>query len=692
MANSMPSRQKREKEVNAVPSATLPLRDVVLFSSGVGYFQRSGKINGSAVVDLSFRTEQVNDILKSLVLSDPSGNVQPVTYAPRDSLARRLSSMGLSIHQTVSLGRLLRQFQGARIRLETGAAAIEGRLLSVNSNLEAVEPKPGKANQEDSSGATVRVELVNVLTESGLRAVSLQRVTQIQLLDEHLNRELRESLELLATGLGDQQRLVQLHFGGDKAREVRAGYLQEMPVWKTSYRLVLDKKQKPYLQGWAIVENTTEEDWHEVRLSLVSGRPVSFIQELYQPIYLTRPTVAPQIVGAPTPQLYEASLPSAAPIMAAAASPASASAVAAAYEPIDEQMFLAEEAPARSMKRAATRAVTAQKMGQSVVPQVQNMERGDLFEYAISQPVTLPRQQAAMVPIIGQAIEGKRVSIYNASGREAQAMSGFRLKNNSKLHLSGGPITVFQDGIYAGDAQINHVQPGEERLISYAVDLDLSIVPQWQAPVMETTSIKARHGVLLIERKQRKAWDYSFGNKSDGAKTVLVQQMMESEFELVEPAKAVEQTADEYRFEVVVPAKRTVEFKVVLERPVTTTIALLNADISTTINYAQSSEVPKQLKDALQDLVRRKRKISDVQTQSDEVEQELEAIDSEQERIRENMNALDHNSPLYQQYVQKLSVQETRIEELREQFVTLRRTLNETQQELQDFVDNLTVE
>ncbi|MBV9468696.1 MAG: hypothetical protein JO316_14820 [Abitibacteriaceae bacterium] len=689
MANSRQPRPKTEKVLNLPTSTPLPLREVVLFSSGVGYFQRSGKINGGAVVDLSFRTDQVNDILKSLVLSDPTGSVQPVTYAPKDSLTRRLDSMGLSIHQTVSLGGLLCQFQGARIRLETGGAATEGRLLSVSTHRETVEIKWDKTNQE---GVVKQVELVNVLTESGLRAVSLEQVTQIQLLDEPLDQELRESLELLATGLGDQQRLVQLHFGGDKAREVRAGYLQEMPVWKTGYRLVLDKKQPPYLQGWAIVENTTEEDWHEVRLSLVSGRPVSFIQELYQPIYLTRPTVEPQIVGAPTSELYESAMPIAGGGgMMAAPSPAMASAMITEFEEAIPQSPPSAPA-ARSLKRAAPSPVTAQKMAQSVVPQAQNAERGDLFEYVINQPVTLPRQQAAMVPIIGQAIEGKRIAIYNASGRVAQAMSGFRLKNNSKLHLSGGPITVFQDGIYAGDAQINHVQPGEERLISYAVDLDLTIVPTGQAPVLETTSITARHGVLLIERKQRKVWDYSLGNKSDGAKTVLVQQMIEPEFQLVEPTKLLEQTADEYRFEFEVPAKRTVELKVVMERPVTTTIALLNADINTTITYTQTSEVSKKLKSALQDLVRRKRKISEVQEQSDEMEQELEAIDNEQTRIRENMNALDHNNPLYQQYVQKLSAQETRIEELRQQLASLRRTAHEKQQELQDFVDNLTVD
>ena len=265
----------------------------MLFSSGVGYFQRAGSIAGPTAVPLSFRAEQVNDILKSLVLFDPQGAVRPVTYTTRDALSRRLGTAGQALNNTVSLGALLRQFQGARVRLETGGEAVEGRIVSVS-----VKGLPVK------DGGIVQVDVLNVLTEGGLRALPLEGIGQVKLLDERLDRELRESLELLGSGLDDQRQKVELRFAGAGAREVRAGYLQEMPVWKTSYRLVLDAKEKPYLQGWAVVENTTDEDWQAVRLSLVSGRPVSFIQDLYQPLYVPRPVVQAQVIGSPNPQTY----------------------------------------------------------------------------------------------------------------------------------------------------------------------------------------------------------------------------------------------------------------------------------------------------------------------------------------------------------------------------------------------------
>ena len=275
------------------PNAALPLRDVVLFSSGVGYFGRNGSVGGNASgVELSFRTEQINDILKSLVVLDPQGKVRPVTYTTKDALGRRLRGVGQNLNSATSLGQLLRQFQGARVRVASRAGTFEGRIISVSERQVTVKEE------------TVTKEFLNLMTAKGLVSVALDEVTILQLLDERLDSELRSSLELLAGGLDNERQSVQINFGDGAPREVRVGYLQETPVWKTSYRLVLDKEGAPYLQGWGIVENTTDEDWQNVNLSLVSGRPISFIQDLYQPLYVPRPVVAPQIIGSPLPQTY----------------------------------------------------------------------------------------------------------------------------------------------------------------------------------------------------------------------------------------------------------------------------------------------------------------------------------------------------------------------------------------------------
>jgi hypothetical protein len=662
----------------------LPLRDVVLFSSGVGYFQRAGQVNGGATVDLAFRAEQVNDILKSMVLFDPAGNVRPVNYLTKDPVSRQLRGVGLAVRQDISLGALLQRFQGARVRLELAKGpAVEGRIVSVSTK--TVPVKEGQA---------MEVEVISVHSEGGLRSIPLEQVLQARLLDERLDRQLRESLELLATGLDEQRRTVALRFAGGGAREVRVGYLQEMPVWKTSYRLVLGKTEKPYLQGWAIVENTTEEDWKEVRLSLVSGRPVSFIQELYQPLYVPRPVVQAQVIGSPTPQTYGEALEA---DKSKGRPPASGEdGVAKGEEKAAPAPAAPRKAPdaryAAPSDEARREGVSAEELARSLASQAEGAERGDLFEYAIRQPVTLLRQQAAMLPIVSQSIEGEPLSIYDATSDAAHALNGFRLKNSTGLHLSGGPVTVFQDGGYAGDAQVGHVQPGEERLLSYAVDLDLVVGRQDADPRQEILSITAKGGVLLITRKQQRERVYTFRNKSEAPKTVLVQQRIEPEFKLALPPSAAEQTPGEYRFLVSVPAKQTAELKVVTERPLSETVALLNADLSVVIAFGRHAQASPRIRAALGQLVEQRQKVLDLQGQRAGFEAELKGIDQEQTRIRQNMAQLDRNSPLYQQYVKKLTEQETRIEKLQSEIQRLRDAEAAAQKQLREFVASLTAE
>ena len=673
---------------------SLPLHEVVLFNSGVGYFQRSGRVNGNASVDLSFRAEKINDILKSLVLLDPAGGVRPVTYTTKDATNQRLHAVGKSLNQSVSLGALLRELQGAQVRLTVaGGQQVDGRIVSVS--LKAIPVK---------DAGVVQTEVMNILTAEGLRAIVLDQVAEVKLLDAKLDRELRESLELLATGLDDQRQSVQLNFAGAGAREVTAGYLQETPVWKTSYRLVLDKNEKPYLQGWAIVENTTDEDWKDVRLSLVSGRPISFLQDLYQPLYVPRPVVQAQVIGSPLPQTYGAVLDADglqeeqrrnAAISGAlggglgglgAVGPAGPRGAAPA-PPAATERFAKDRADFRREM-----AKSAQQMAQAVVSDVATAERGDLFEYSIKQPLTLPKQKAAMVPIVTERVEGEKLSIYDPSSDAKYALHGFRLKNSTGLHLSGGPITVFQDGTYAGDAQIDHVQPKEDRLLSYAVDLDLVADHQEPKFRQDTVSVSAKNGVLLITRKQQREHTYTFRNKTDEAKVVLVSQDQEPEFKLVQPEKPAEKTPEEFRFKVDVPAKKTAELKVVTERPISETMALFDVDLNVLIAYSQNAQVPEKLRASLKQMVLLRRKVTDLQAQRLALETELKNIDQEQARIRQNMAQLDRNSPLYQQYVKKLTDQETRIEKIREEIAKLRDAEAAAQKELREFVDTISGE
>jgi hypothetical protein len=208
----------------------------------------------------------------------------------------------------------------------------------------------------------------------------------------------------------------------------------------------------------------------------------------------------------------------------------------------------------------------------------------------------------------------------------------------------------------------------------------------------DTVSVSAKSGVLVVTRKHRREATYAFRNKSAEAKTVLVQQRLEDEFKLVEPAKPTETTPDAYRFKLAVPAKETVELKVVTERPIAEQITLLNADLDLLLAYAQNAQVSEKLRGALKQLVAHRRTITELQAQRAARDAEIKAIDQEQSRIRQNMERLDRNSPLYQQYVKKLTDQEARIEKLREEIVKLRMEEDAAQKEMRAFVDTLTIE
>ena len=265
-------------------AAALPLSEVVLYSSGVGYFQRDGQVEGRGQVDMRFKVENINDLLKSMVVQDfDGGRVSTVTYGSRDPVSKTLKSFGIDLTTNPTLGQLLGQIRGERIEIATPNPVV-GTIVGVETK-----------EQPAGDKGIVQVEYLNVLTEEGLRSIPMSQVQRIKLLNEQLSTELNQALAVLAASHDTQKKTVSILFEGQGKRKVSVAYIIETPVWKTSYRLVLDDDGKPFLQGWAIVENTTDDDWSNVRLSLISGRPISFMMDMYQPLYVARPLVVPEL-------------------------------------------------------------------------------------------------------------------------------------------------------------------------------------------------------------------------------------------------------------------------------------------------------------------------------------------------------------------------------------------------------------
>src|SRR5205085_7361173 len=104
------------------------------------------------------------------------------------------------------------------------------------------------------------------------------------------------------------KKAVSVVFSGNGKRKVAVGYVTEAPLWKPSYRLSVDEKGAARLQGWATVENTTDEDWVNVKVGLVAGRPMTFQMDLYDPLFVPRPHVEPELYASLRPPMYQGRL------------------------------------------------------------------------------------------------------------------------------------------------------------------------------------------------------------------------------------------------------------------------------------------------------------------------------------------------------------------------------------------------
>ncbi len=663
----------------AAPSP-LPIKQVTVFTSGVSYIERDGTVTGDAAVPLTFRTAQINDLLKSLTLIDTQGQVQPVIYGARDPIGRTLQSFAIDVTTPQSRTELLNQLRGASVQITTASRATEtGQIVSVES-----KPITGPNN------TTSTVDTLNLLGASGLISVRLDDVTEIKLLDPRLDQEFRAALTTLASGSDNQRRTVTLHFAGSGRRPVSVGYITESPLWKISYRLLLGDAGKATFQGWALVENTSDEDWTAIHLSLVSGRPVSFIEDLYQPLYLPRPIVQPDIVASPTPQTHDSDMRD---------EPAPAG-VAAPPAPTDTQTDQVVTATDEKREKSqpnnlyqSTGLLNYYKPGAAggVTAQANGADAGEQFAYDITTPVTLPRQQAAMIPVIAQDITAEKVSLYNADTDPTYPLNAIRLHNSTKLHLKGGPVTLFDGGTYAGDAVMEDVTPGETRLISYAVDLSILGEKQNTPTSSQRTTLSIHSGVLTIITRLRSETKYVFKSRALADKTVLVEHPFDANAKLIAPANSEERTPTVYRFAVPVPAGKSAALNVITETPQSSVVALLDSDLNAFAYYIDDQEIPAATRAALADIAKQRRHLQTLTEQAAEADAQVTQLAAEQDRIRKNMAALDRTSPLYKRYVGELDTQETQIAALHADAERSRAAADTARAALRNTLDNLSI-
>jgi hypothetical protein len=699
----------------ARPSEELAIKRITLYRSGVGSFERRGLVDGNASIQLRFRTDQVNDILKSMVVLDLSkgqGRIDGISYGSKEPLNRRLGSFAVDISGNPTVAGLLGALRGSEVLVTLPEGPVSGVILGVETKLEA-GPK---------DAAPVAVEYLNLVTATGIRSIKLSLTSSIELKDKELNSELGKALAAVSEYRADRTKTVDVNLQGQGARDIVIAYVQEAPVWKTSYRLVLpdapakgaakkdDKKDlsaaadRFTIQGWAIVENTTDEDWRDVTLSLVSGRPVSFRMDLYEPLYVFRPEIPVPTVPGVLPRQYAAGdetwrKEEEKARVSAGRSPFRDN----AKGDVDRFAMEAEHRALASVTgQYASDGADASKLAApisstdianySAAAQASAKEMGEVFQYELDHPVTVERQRSAMLPIISAGIDGRRVSIFNAVDGSEHPMRGLEITNSTSLQLMPGPISVFDGGSYAGDAQIGHVPAGDKRLLAYAVDLEVNALTENNS-VEHVQKIRIVRGLFEVTNQRQAIAKYTFTNKDKGRpRTVVVEQTRLGGWDLKKPQKPSETTDALYRFEVPLEAGGHGGLEVAQQRVDSTSLSLTQFDLPTLVEYSKQGQVSDKVIDAFKEAARLQGVVGDIQRQIADMEKQQAEIGTDQTRIRQNMQTIDKASPLYARYLQKLTEQETRLEALVEQVKSANVAKKAAEEKLNSYVANLNVE
>ena len=638
----------------------LPVTGVTLFTSGVGYFQHDGEVSGDARVDLTFSTGDVNDLLKSLVLQDfDGGTVEAVTYPSQDPLSRILGSFSLDVADNPTFAELVNRARGAEV-------VVDGP-VDVTGTVSGVEYRTVQTDSGSESRA-----ILTLLTGQGLRQLAFADIGTLRFTDAALQAELKAALEAIATNRREDRKTITIRFTGEGRRRVRVGYVRAVPVWKTSYRVVLNDDGTAQLQGWAIVENTGEVDWSDVRLGLVSGHPISFVMDLYSPIYTQRPRVAPEAGVSVAPQQYDRAVarePSREPSL-------SAPSAMRAEESLADDMGFQSAAP------------TPERMDLSQGVQAAAVaERGAV--YRISHPVSIPRRGAALIPIVAATVPAERVSIYDRSVLANAPLQAVRLANETSLQLPAGPATIFRDAGYAGDARVPAMIAGEDRLVSFAVDSGSNVLVRTDAEPQTITRIRVVNGMLEVTSRETRTTEYVVERLADDGGTHLVVHPRTSGWELMGALEPTSETRSTYRFTVEVAGGTTTLLAVDEERVRAQRVSFSSMgddQIAFYLSHRESSAETERVLERLREL---RSAVARTERARREVEESISTIHREQERIRSNLDVLDRDSELYQRYLETMSSQEQELEQLQAELRTARGRENAARSDLRAYIESL---
>jgi len=649
-------------------AADIPIREVILYKSGVGYFERAGALSPGDSARLDFKASDMNDVLKSLTLEDRNGGkVSGLRYDSSEPLEQKLADFPFKIGGQASLSLFLDQMKGARVEVKYGTETVAGAIVS--GRLVAPDDKH-----------TEREQAVLLLDSGELRTLDLAAAGSIRFADPKLQTQLKDYLTIVNQSRSLDKRSIYIDSSSAKERQIEASYMIPTPVWKSSYRLVFNDKTEPTLEGWAIIDNTTGEDWTNVLLSVVSGRPVSFISKLYEPKYVPRQTVELPEDRAAAPVVYQGGLSAGTGggIRAAAPPPPAA---------LKSMAMFREQSTTGAING---RDAEANELKSDVMMNVAAADLGELFEYRFPTPVTVKKDESAMLPFLQQKIGSRKLLIYSENYGE-HPMNAAELTNSTGKTLGGGPITVFDANSYAGEALMTTLKAADKRLISYAVDLGTRVTTQFDSNRNVVREIHVNRGMLTARSSMQESKTYTIRNVDQRPKTLIVEHAERPEYKLLNQ-KPAETTTNAYRFEVKLGSDSTEKFPVTEERVYDSTTALSSLTPDVLLTYVQNKALSDTGRRQLQQIVDLKRQIADLDNQIKQLDGDINSLTQDQNRIRQNMMSLNQVSgqqDQVQKYARQLATQESQLATTRDHQSDLKKQRTTAEASLSGLIEKL---
>ncbi len=655
---------------HARPRDPLRVTRVVLYQNGIGYFERRGKVKGDRVT-LRIRRQQITDILKSLTVVDLSnGRAVNIALPVEKSQARRLAALPRQVQQGGGLAALARAFRGSRARVRAKGVSGTGRIVGIDAGA-------------DGGGR------LTILADDGtLRAFDLAKVRELRVMDRTLEVGLRQALDVaLDQGAWKPVELT-VHLVGARAHDLLLSYVVEMPTWKPAYRIVLPKEgkgEKALLQGWAVVDNVSGENWDKVQLSLTAGTPLTFRYDLYTPRFVRRPDLSPR------QEAY------------AAAPPPPTDGAAEADEDADEPVMKAEArrspktsaAPSRSRMRRPSKKrkakgdwaadgsiarpkpapeMNAKLLEKSFKTLVGGSQVGSLFRYDIQKPVTIRDRQSALVSIINQRVPADDVLLYRIDASREHPYRAVRMKNDTGFVLEKGPVAIYRAGTFVGEAVSGRVEAGTQTFVPYALDGRVVVKLEDSVKDEAVELLKINRGWISCEYKRVAVFKYTIHNRTDRATTLYVQRRHRTGWKLLNQAKGTLLEKSYYFVPVKVAAKGKTKFEVREEQPVRKTVRLTSwyGRRALALYIKRADLISSPALDQLKQVIELQRQIARLDSELSRLRRSRDTYGERQHEVRKNIKILGKtrgNADLKRQLVKNLAGLEKNLSDVTREIV-----------------------